>query len=133
MQTPTLALRRVLAGVVVDDLEAAKKWYESVLGRPADAAPMGGLLEWHLNDAAWLQVVDIKTVRNVQRDARWGGAGASSVSFVVERLDDELAMFAAEHIPLVSQYTTKGFARTATVRDPSGNYVTFVEEPRSRN
>gem|GEM_PF-5751912 len=94
---------------------------------------MAGLLEWHLNDAVWLQVVDIKTVRDVQHDAQWGGAGASSVSFVVEHLDDELATFAAQHIPLISQYTTKDFARTATVRDPSGNYVTFVEELRSHD
>jgi hypothetical protein len=89
---------------------------------------MGGLLEWHLDDAVWLQVVDIETVRGVQRDARWGGSGASSISFVVERLDEQLATFAALDIPLISQYTTEGFARTATVRDPSGNYVTFVEE-----
>jgi predicted enzyme related to lactoylglutathione lyase len=121
-------LRRVMAGVVVDDLQTAQAWYGAVLGRPADAAPMGGLLEWHLNGAAWLQVVDIKTVRAVQRDAQWGGSGASSISFVVEDLDDQLATFEGLSIPLVSQYTTTGFARTATVRDPSGNYVTFVEE-----
>jgi hypothetical protein len=123
-------VRRVLAEVVVDDLDTAQGWYGAVLGRPADAAPMGGLLEWHLNDAAWLQVVDIATVRDVQRDAQWGSAGASSISFVVEHLDDQLATFEALRIPLVSQFTTKGFARTATVCDPSGNYVTFVEELR---
>jgi hypothetical protein len=121
-------LRRVMAGVVVDDLKMAQGWYGAVFGKPADAAPMGGLLEWHLNDGAWLQVVDIQTVRDVQRDAQWGSSGASSVSFVVEHLDDQLATFEGLSIPLVSQYSTKGFARTATVRDPSGNYVTFVEE-----
>lgn len=36
--------------------------------------------------------------------------------------------FAANGIPVVSQYTTAGFLKTATVSDPAGNFVTFVEE-----
>lgn len=120
-----------MAGVVVDDLEAARAWYQIMLGRPPDATPMGGLLEWHLASDAWLQVVDIAKVREVQHAPQWGSAGASSVSFVVAHLDDQLATFAANRIAIVSQYTTASSLKTATVRDPAGNFVTFVEDLRS--
>ena len=124
-------VRRLLAGVVVDDLDAARAWYQTVLGRPPDATPMGGLLEWHLRADAWLQVVDIAKVREIQHTAQWGGAGASSVSFIVAHLEDQLEVFAENRIAIVSQYTTQSSLKTATVRDPAGNFVTFVEEPRS--
>jgi catechol 2,3-dioxygenase-like lactoylglutathione lyase family enzyme len=128
MNTQTVA-RRIMAGIVVDDLQAARAWYETVLGRPPDAAPMSGLLEWHLMDHAWLQVVDLQIVRDIQHSARWGAAGASSVSFVIADLDTQLARFAANGIEVVSQYTTVSSLKTATVSDPAGNFVTFVEEP----
>lgn len=124
-------IRRLMAGVVVDDLEAAGGWYQAMLGRPPDATPMGGLLEWHLASDAWLQVVDIAKVREIQHAAQWGSAGASSVSFVVAHLDDQLAAFAENGIAIVSQYTTGSSLKTATVRDPAGNFVTFVEDMHS--
>lgn len=125
-------VRRVMAGVVVDDLETARTWYETVLGRSADAAPMSGLLEFHFTEGAWLQVVDVKTVREIQHIAKWGCAGASSVSFVVENLDEQRAMFAAHGIAVVSEYVTDERLRTATVSDPAGNFVTFVEDLRQQ-
>jgi catechol 2,3-dioxygenase-like lactoylglutathione lyase family enzyme len=129
MNKRAVVVRRLMAGVVVDDLQAARAWYETVLGQAPDAAPMDGLLEWHVNDGAWLQVVDVQIVRAVQRRDGWGCAGASSVSFVVENLDDQRATFAANAIPIVSQYTTASALKTVTVSDPAGNFVTFVEEP----
>ena len=118
-----------MAGIVVDDLQAAGAWYEMVLGRPPDAAPMDGLLEWHLLGDGWLQVVDVQKVRAIQHSPKWGPAGASSVAFVIGDLDDQLARFAANGIEVVSRYSTESHFETATVRDPAGNFVTFVEEP----
>jgi hypothetical protein len=43
-----MAIDKVLADVAVDDFASALTWYERLLGRPADAAPMEGLAEWHL-------------------------------------------------------------------------------------
>jgi hypothetical protein len=117
-----------LAGIVVDDLPAAAAWYARVLGRPADAAPMEGLLEWHLTGGGWLQVVDIQKVREVQRSAEWGAAGSSSVAFVVESLDDQLALLKSNGIAIGQTYTTGPSFKTATLADPSGNFVTFVEQ-----
>ena len=43
-----VAIDKVLADVAVDDFALTLTWYERLLGRPADAAPMEGLAEWHL-------------------------------------------------------------------------------------
>jgi hypothetical protein len=43
-----MAIDNVLADVAVDDFASALTWYERLLGRPADAAPMAGLAEWYL-------------------------------------------------------------------------------------
>jgi hypothetical protein len=89
---------------------------------------MTGLLEWHFTDGGWLQVVDIRTVRDIQEMRDWGRAGSSSVSFVVASLTDQLALFEANGIRVGKTFETKGSLRTATVTDPAGNLVTFVEE-----
>jgi len=47
-EDPDMAIDKVLADVAVDDFVSALTWYERLLGRPADAAPMDGLAEWHL-------------------------------------------------------------------------------------
>jgi glyoxylase I family protein len=117
---------RVVAAVVVDDLPAAKAWYAKAFGRKPDAEPMGGLLEWHLSEGGWLQVVDVNAIRTIQEMPGWGAAGASSVSFVIDDLAAQLARFEANGIPLGPQHTTPDF-NTATVRDPFGNLITFVE------
>jgi len=127
MSPKTNIFRRVFAGVLVNDLDAARAWYERVLGRAPDAAPMEGLLEWHLTENGWLQVVNIQNVRDIQRQSAWGAAGSSSVAFVVERLDDQLAVLEANKVPVGPMYTTP-HVKTATTSDPSGNLVTFVEE-----
>ncbi len=128
MNTQAVKLRKVFAGVVVDDLKAAGRWYEIVLGRSPDVSPMTGLLEWHLTGDAYLQVVDLKKVREVQQRPQWGKAGGSSVSFVVDKIDDQLAIFLDHNIPLVSKFTANSAFKTITVADPSGNLVTFVEQ-----
>jgi hypothetical protein len=48
MEGPDVAIDKVLADVAVDDFASALTFYERLLGRPADAAPMEGLAEWHL-------------------------------------------------------------------------------------
>jgi predicted enzyme related to lactoylglutathione lyase len=128
MNAQATRIRTLMAGVVVDDLKAAARWYETVLGREPDSAPMGGLLEWHISGEAMLQIVDIKKVREVQGDAGWGGTGCSSVSFVVDNLDNQMQLLADNHIKLVSKFTSNPLLRTATVADPFGNYITFVEQ-----
>ena len=111
----------------MDDLEAARTWYQRVLGREPDAAPMDGLLEWHLAESGWLQVVALYKVREVLKAPNWGKAGSCSVAFVVESLGDQLALLKANGVTVGATFA-ESFPKTATVSDPAGNIVTFVEE-----
>jgi hypothetical protein len=51
-----MTITRVLAQSTVTDLAVAEDWYTRVFGRPPDARPMPGLLEWHLADTFGVQV-----------------------------------------------------------------------------
>jgi hypothetical protein len=58
-----MPINRVLAGVVVADVEAALPWYERLFGRPADALPMEGLAEWHVPSGGVVQLVAMASGR----------------------------------------------------------------------
>ena len=70
-----MAIDKVLADVAVDDFALALTWYERLLGRPADAAPMDGLAEWHLAEGGGIQVSDYAD-----------RAGSSNVTLVMSSL-----------------------------------------------
>jgi predicted enzyme related to lactoylglutathione lyase len=110
-----VAIVNALAGIMVSDLTTAEAWYEQLLSRPADARPMESLAEWKLADGGWIQVF-----RDKER------AGSSSVTFLVSRLDDQLAELKAKGI-LLERTTTSDYVKTATVTDPAGNRVVFAE------
>lgn len=112
-----VAIDKVLADVAVDDFASALTWYERLLGRPADAAPMEGLAEWHLAEGGGIQVSDYED-----------RAGSSNVTLVVSSLDEQLAALEAEGIPVGPIQGTPGFVKAATVSDPEGNEITFAED-----
>ncbi len=97
-----MAIDSVLAGIAVNDFASALAWYERLLGRPADTAPMDGLAEWYLSECG-----GIRLIRDEDR------AGSSSVTLVVTSLDDRLAVLKAGGTP--------GLVKVATVIDPKGN------------
>ena len=55
-------------------------------------------------------------------------AGSSYVTLVVGSLDDRLAALEIEGIPVGPIQGTAGFVKAATVADPEGNLITFVED-----
>src|SRR5918998_441836 len=112
-----VAIDKVLADVAVADFASALTWYERLLGRPADAAPMEGLAEWHLAEGGGIQVSD---------DA--DRAGSSNVTLVVSSLDEQLAALEAEGIPVGPIQGTSGLVKATTVTDPEGNEITFAED-----
>jgi glyoxylase I family protein len=116
-EDPDMAIDKVLADVAVDDFVSALTWYERLLGRPADAAPMDGLAEWHLAEGGGIQVSDYAD-----------RAGSSNVTLVVSSLDEQLAALEAEGIPVGPIQGTPGFVKAATVSDPEGNEITFAED-----
>jgi glyoxylase I family protein len=117
-----MAIDKVLADVAVDDFASALTFYERLLGRPADAAPMEGLAEWHLAEGGGIQVSDDED-----------RAGSSSVTLVVTSLDDQLAALKAEGIPVGPIQGTPGLVKAATVTDPEGNLITFAEDLTDKN
>jgi hypothetical protein len=118
-------VQAIYAGITVIDLERARAWYARVFGREPDAAPMDGLYEWHLGEHC-LQVVALERVREIQNLPNWGAPGASSVTLVVDDAQAAAQEAIAVHGSAVSHFENPRF-QTASVADPEGNLVTFLQ------
>jgi catechol 2,3-dioxygenase-like lactoylglutathione lyase family enzyme len=99
-----MSISMVLSVVPVANFETSIEWYERLLGRAPDAQPMPGLADWHLTDTAWVQVYR-------DRDR----AGETALNFAVDDLR--------------THTTTNKNAKLASVTDPAGNTITFIENP----
>jgi predicted enzyme related to lactoylglutathione lyase len=111
-----MEITKVLAGMAVRDLDAAKRWYEVLFGRPADAEPMAGLAEWHSAEGVLQLVLD------EQR------AGGSLVTVWVPDARTALADLASRGGPEVElDDSTSDKVLFAQLTDPDGNAVTVVE------
>ena len=109
-----MSIDNVLAGVAVSSLAEAIRWYERVLGA-APRRPMPELAEWQFARGGALQVFE-----DPER------AGRSSVTFVVDSLDDQIAQLTASGIAIV-RTTNTAMVKTATVSDPDRNQVVFTQ------
>jgi predicted enzyme related to lactoylglutathione lyase len=113
-----MPINRVLAGVAVADVDSAIRWYERLLGRPADALPMDGLAEWYFPQIGVIQVV---------QDA--DRAGRSLLTLGVDDLEEELGSLRERGLdPGAMDDTTSDKVLFATVTDPEGNAITLVEQ-----
>ena len=113
-----MTITSVLAVVVVADVLTVLPWYERVLGKPADNAPMPSLAEWHLASGGWVQVVS---------DA--GQPGASMLTLEVDDLDVTISELAGRNINLTEMDLPDrtDSLRLAQVTDPDGNVLTFAQ------
>jgi hypothetical protein len=118
-------IRSIWAGIVAEDIDLEREWYEAVSGRAPDAAPMEGLYEWHSGDSV-LQLVALSKVRETQKLPSWGGRGSSSVTLVVDDADTSLQASLAAGGSRISAFDNDSF-RTVSVADPEGNLVTFLQ------
>jgi predicted enzyme related to lactoylglutathione lyase len=112
-----MAIDSALAGIAVNDFASALTWYERLLDRPADAAPMEGLAEWHFSEGGGIQLI--------HDDYR---AGLSYVTLMVTNLDDQLAALRAASISVGPTQGTPGLTKVATVTDTEGNQITFAQD-----
>ena len=109
----------VLAVAPVTDLEVATRWYEKLLGRPADQRPMDTLADWRLTPTGWLQVfVD---------PAR---AGSTAVNLAVDSVDAADSELRARGLTPEEPIGADGGVRLLPVVDPDGNTVTLIESLR---
>lgn len=113
-----MSTTKVLAVVPVSDFDTTVAWYERFFGRRADAHPMPGLADWHISDAAWVQVF---------RDP--GRAGRTLLNFAIDDMNAHIAELAGRHITVGEVTTTSKNAKLAPVADPEGNSITLIENP----
>ena len=108
------------AGIPVSDYEAAKPWYERLLGvEPSFIA--------HATEAVW----DLAEHRSlfIVEDAERAGGGMHTI--IVDDLDALVAQIGDRGLKPAKQETYSNGVRKATYRDPDGNEVGFGGLPLS--
>lgn len=110
-----MAIDHVLAVIPTADIDAARSWYERLLGREADNRPMDSLAEWRITDTGWVQV-------SVDADR----AGTALLNFAVDDLTAHLDALQDRGLaPGAIQTVNKG-VQLSTITDPDGNTITFI-------
>ena len=107
----------LFAGLRVRDFEAARSWYERLLGEPAFFP--------HATEAVWTLAAD----RSVYVVEHPGGAGHSVVTVLVDDLDAHMDAVAGRGLEPDEIETYSNGVRKALYRDPDGNEVGFGGAP----
>src|SRR3954451_15248469 len=106
----------LFAGLRVRDFQAARAWYERLLGQPSFFP--------HDTEAVWT-LADERSVYIVEHP----DAGHSVVTIMVDDLDGHLAAIAARGLEPDAAETYANGVRKVTYRDPDGNEVAFGGVP----
>jgi catechol 2,3-dioxygenase-like lactoylglutathione lyase family enzyme len=101
----------LFAGLRVRDFEAARAWYEQLLGEPTFFP--------HATEAVWT-LADDRSVYVVQAPE---DAGHSVVTLFVDDLDVQVAEIAARGLEPDERETYANGVRKMVYRDPDGNEV----------
>ena len=107
----------LFAGLRVRDFQAARAWYDRLLGEPTSFP--------HATEAVWT-LAENGSVYVVEHA---GGAGNSVVTLFVDDLDERVAAIAARGLQPDEQETLSNGVRKAVYRDPDGNEVGFGGAP----
>jgi catechol 2,3-dioxygenase-like lactoylglutathione lyase family enzyme len=108
---------QLFAGLRVRDFEAARPWYEQLLGEPTFFP--------HATEAVWT-LADERSVYIVESPE---GAGRGVVTIFVDDLDAHLAAIAARGLEPDDLETYSNGVRKVVYRDPDGNEVGFGGAP----
>lgn len=107
----------LFAGMRVRDFQAARPWYEQLLGEPTFFP--------HATEAVWTLADD----RSVYIVEHADGAGQSVVTLFVDDLDARVAAIAVRGLEPDEQETYSNGVRKIVYRDPDGNEVGFGGAP----
>ena len=110
-----MSIENVLASVAVKDLKTAMKWYEKLLGRPADSQPMPEVAEWKFPRGGWLQVYQLPE-----------RAGSGSFTLAVSNIEEEVRKASALGID-TTQQSANARVKTLMITDPDGNHIAFAQ------
>jgi catechol 2,3-dioxygenase-like lactoylglutathione lyase family enzyme len=108
------------AGIPVTDYEAARAWYERLLGCPPTFFP-------HDTEAVWV-LAEHRSVYIVQRPEH---AGHAMHTLIVDDLDAVVARMADRGLEPADRETYPNGVRKITYRDPDGNEIGFGGVPRA--
>ena len=106
----------LFAGLRVRDFQAARPWYERLLGEPTFFP--------HATEAVWT-LADDRSVYIVEH----AGAGKSVVTIFLDDLDAHVAAIAARGLEPDECETYSNGVRKALYRDPDGNELGFGGAP----
>lgn len=107
----------LFAGIRVRDFQAARTWYERLLGEPTFFP--------HATEAVWTLAAD----RSVYIVEHVNGAGNSVVTIFLDDLDEEMAVIADRGLEPEQIATYSNGVRKAIYRDPDGNEFGFGGAP----
>jgi predicted enzyme related to lactoylglutathione lyase len=106
--------------ITAPDVDRARDWYASALGRPPDIAPDAGVYEWQLVAGAWLQL-------GAAEPGEEPGTGAV-LRFGVADLDAALTALAAAGAEVGNVERIPGVIAFCDVEDPFGNVLSLYQE-----
>ncbi len=107
----------LFAGLRVRNFQAARAWYEQLLGEPAFFP--------HATEAVWTLAED----RSVYIVEHADGAGQGVVTIFLDDLDRHLTAIAGRGLESNKQETYSNGVRKVLFRDPDGNEVGFGGAP----
>jgi hypothetical protein len=107
----------LFAGLRVRDFQAARPWYERLLGEPTFFP--------HATEAVWTLAAD----RSIYVAEHADGAGNSVVTIFVDDFDAQVAAIAARGLEPAERLTYSNGVRKALYRDPDGNELGFGGAP----
>ncbi len=107
----------LFAGLRIRDFQAARPWYERLLGEPTFLP--------HATEAVWTLAED----RSVYIVEHADGAGSSVVTIFVDDLDAYVAAIAARGLEPAARETYSNGVRKVLYRDPDGNELGFGGAP----
>jgi catechol 2,3-dioxygenase-like lactoylglutathione lyase family enzyme len=107
----------LFAGLRVRDFEAARPWYERLLGKPAFFP--------HATEAVWTLAED----RSVYVVEHADGAGNGVVTIFLDDLDARVAEIAGRGLEPADIETYANGVRKLIYRDPDGNELGFAGAP----
>jgi len=107
----------LFAGLRVRDFQAARPWYEQLLGEPTFFP--------HATEAVWTLAED----RSIYVVEHPDGAGNSVVTIFLDDLDAHVAAVAARGLGPDERETYSGGVRKVIYRDPDGNDLGFGGAP----
>ena len=110
----------LFAGLRVRDFQAARGWYEQLLGEPTFFP--------HATEAVWTLAED----RSVYVVESADGAGSAVITVLVEDLDSWVNAIAARGLKPYAHETYSNGVQKVVFRDPDGNEVGFGGAPADR-